>query len=243
MANKEKYYPESQFGGFTDVDGTVTFFNRVNALLQPSFIVLDVGCGRGAYGEDPVPLRRDLRILKGKVAKVIGIDVDENARANPFVDEFYQIDGSALPIANDSIDLIVCDNVMEHVANPQEIFREFRRVLRNGGYLCIRTPNRWSYSALAATMIPNKYHAKVTAVVQRNRKEEDVFPTLYRCNSLGKMRSMMKQNGFNSVVYGHDAEPAYLSFSRTAYFFGVVHQKLAPGFLRPVIYAFGKLMK
>lgn len=243
MGNKEKFYPESQFGGFTDVDGTITFFNRVNSLLQPSFVVLDVGCGRGAYGEDPVPLRRNLRILKGKVAKVIGLDVDEDPHADPFVDEFHLINANIWPIASASVDLIVCDNVVEHVADPQQLFSEFRRVLHSGGYLCIRTPNRWSYSTLAATMIPNKYHAKVTAKVQRNRKEEDVFPTSYRCNSLGKLRSAMKQNGFEGVVYGHDAEPAYLSFSSIAYFFGVMHQRLAPGFMRPVIFAFGKLQK
>ena len=48
------HYPESLFGGFTDVDGTITFFTRVNALIDSSSVVLDVGCGRGVYGEDTV---------------------------------------------------------------------------------------------------------------------------------------------------------------------------------------------
>src|SRR5262249_40689121 len=76
MNNKERFYPETRFGGFTGVDGTVAFFSRVNSLLEPSFVVLDVGCGRGEYRDDPVPLRRNLRILKGKVERVVGIDVD-----------------------------------------------------------------------------------------------------------------------------------------------------------------------
>jgi len=139
MTIKGKMYPEARFGGFTD---------------------LDVGCERGSYNEDMVPLRRNLRILKGKVAKVIGIDVDKDAHDNPFLDEFYQIQNDSWPVESNSIDLIVCDNVLEHMQNPDMIFLEIRRVLKNDGYLYIRTPNRWSYIVLAATLIPNKYHSK-----------------------------------------------------------------------------------
>ena len=41
--------------------------------------ILDVGCGRGAYADDPILLRKNLRILKGKAARIIGIDVDPGA--------------------------------------------------------------------------------------------------------------------------------------------------------------------
>jgi SAM-dependent methyltransferase len=243
MNNKEIFYPEALFGGFTDIDGTVAFFNRVNSLLEPSFVVLDVGCGRGACDEDSVVLRKNLRILKGKVAKVIGIDVDRNAQENPFLDEFHLIQGHSWPVESNSIDLIVCDNVLEHIEEPGQLFLEIHRVLKNGGYLCIRTPNRWSYIAIIATLIPNKYHSKVTAVVQDGRKDEDVFPTIYKCNSIRTIKNIMTKNGFECVVYGYEAEPSYLSFSRIAYFLGVLHQRLAPAFMKPAIFAFGKIAK
>jgi len=243
MDSKERFYPEARFGGFTDIDGTVAFFNRVNALLHSSFVVLDVGCGRGAYSEDPVPYRKNLRILKGKVAKVIGIDVDQSAQENPFLDEFRLIRDGSWPVEDSSIDLILCDNVLEHIENPVQFFGEIHRVLRSGGLLCVRTPNRWSYIALAATLIPNKYHSKVTSLVQDSRKDEDVFPTVYKCNSIRKLKSIMEKNGFKCVVYGYEAEPSYLSFSTIAYFFGVLHQRFAPGFLEPAIFAFGKIKK
>lgn len=243
MNSKEKFYPETKFGGFTDIDGTVAFFNRVNSLLKPSFVVLDVGCGRGAYSEDSVPLRKNLRILKGKAAKVIGIDVDQGANDNPFLDEFHLIQGYKWPINDNSIDLIVCDNVLEHIDAPDKFFSEIARVLKHGGFLCIRTPNRWSYIALSATLIPNKYHSSVTSVVQDGRKEEDVFPTVYKCNSVRRLKRIMKNTGFECVVYGYEAEPSYLSFSKIAYFFGVLHQRFAPAFLKPAIFAFGRIKK
>lgn len=132
---------------------------------------------------------------------------------------------------------------MEHLRHPNHFFFEANRVLNDGGYLCIRTPNRWSYIAIAAMLIPNKYHSNITSVVQDGRKDEDVFPIVYRCNSIRKLKKSMRNNGFECVVYGYEAEPSYLSFSRIAYRFGVLHQKFAPGFIRPAIFAFGKKNK
>ncbi len=243
MKNQETFYPEALFGNFTDCDGTIAFFSRVNALIDPSFVVLDVGCGRGAYNEDPVIFRKNLRILKGKAANLIGIDLDPNAQVNPFLDDFRLIEGDVWPIEDDSIDLIVCDNVLEHVPNPDLLFAEIRRVLKNGGYLCIRTPNQWSYIAILSSLIPNKYHSKVIAFAQDGRKAEDVFPTVYKCNSVRKLKNMMIKNGMKSVVYGHEPDPAYLAFSPITYLFGVMYQKISPQFIKSELFAFGQIAK
>lgn len=243
MTLKDIYFPEAQFGGFTDIDGTITFFLRVNSLINSAFTVLDVGCGRGEYIEDTVITRRDLRILKGKVARVIGIDVDDTAQSNQSIDAFYTIKGNTWPITSDSVDMIICDHVLEHIMDPDQFFSEATRVLKDKGYICIRTPNTWSYVALCARLIPNKYHSKVTAIVQEGRKNEDVFPTVYRCNSINKIKKMMNHHNIEGVVYGHEAEPAYLSFSRIAYWFGVLHQRLSPKFLKPLLFAFGRINK
>jgi SAM-dependent methyltransferase len=168
--------------------------------------------------------------------------VDPDAQTNPFVDEFHRITGDTWPIDDDTVDLIVIDNVLEHVREPERVFAEIRRVLKLGGFLCIRTPNRWSYIALAATLIPNSLHAKVTSLVQQGRKSNDVFPTLYRCNSLRQLNRLMSRHGFDQrAVYGYEAEPSYLAFSRFAYTLGVLHQRFAPRFLRPALFAFGRL--
>src|SRR5215813_1327518 len=132
MAVGESFYPESRFGGFSDVDGTVTFFTRISALLDPSWTVLDVGCGRGEYTEDAVRYRRNLRILKGRVAKVIGLDVDPAGRDNPSIDEFRLLEGETWPVESRSIDLILCDNALEHVPNPDALFSEASRTLKTG---------------------------------------------------------------------------------------------------------------
>jgi ubiquinone/menaquinone biosynthesis C-methylase UbiE len=243
MSFKEIYYPESKLGGFTDIDGTIAFYMRINTLINPTSVVLDLGNGRGVYGEDPVSVRRELQIFKGRVHKIIGLDVDQAAEQNPFIDEFHLLESEKWPLDDNSVDLIVCNWVLEHVEKPDAFFSEARRVLKDGGYLGIRTANSWSYVVFFSKLTPNKYHSQVLSKVQDNRKGEDVFPTVYKCNTIRKIRMIMKKYGFEHIVYGYESEPQYLSFSRIAYWLGVIHQRLAPKYIRPAIFAFAQLHK
>lgn len=234
------YYPENRWGGFTHVDGSIAFYTRVQSLITTSSIVLDVGCGRGSYGDDPVRVRRDLRVLKGRCLKVIGVDVDPNAMNNPHIDEFRLIREGFWPVEDASVNLCLADSVLEHVADPETFFREAYRVLKPGGHLCVRTPNIFSYFGLAARLIPNRWRQKAIIKVQDHRELEDIFPTLYRCNTKRKMKQIMKKLGFDSYVYGHEAEPSYLLFSRFFYFLGVLHQRFAPNLIKVTLFAFGR---
>lgn len=241
---KSAQYPESRFGGFTDVDGGVLFYSRVRALLKATDTVLDIGCGRGSQADDPVPWRQDLSVLRGKAARVIGLDVAPDAASNPFVDAFLLVQpGESWPLADNSIDLAVCDFVIEHVDDPERLFAELRRVLKPGGHFCARTSNRWSYIALAARLTPRRLHRTLLAHAQPLRQAGDIFPTRYRCNTARRLRRALEQQGFDAVVYGYEAEPSYLSFSRLAYALGVLHQKLAPRFMRASLFAFARLRK
>jgi SAM-dependent methyltransferase len=233
-----KYYPESQFGGFTDIDGNIIFHTRVNALIKPHMLFLDVGCGNGAHRvREEVIFRKNLQIYKGKVKRVIGIDVVEGSRENPFLDEFRLIRGN-WPIENESIDFCLCQSVLEHISDPEHFFSEFRRVLKKGGYLCMNTPNLFSYVSFISHIIPSKFHAKLLDQVQSGRRQEEVFPTFYKCNTIKKLRRMLSRHGFEGVVYGYEPEPGYLNFSKFAYFLGVLHQRYAPKFFKPVIFVF-----
>ena len=234
------FYPESRIGGFTDLDGTIAFYTRVGVLTGPESVVLDVGCGRGEYADDPVAVRRELRIFRGKCAKVIGIDVDPAAEVNPFIDEFHLIESPRWRLDDQSVDTCICDTVLEHVEDPEQFFAEAARVIRPGGHLCLRTPNVLSYFGLFSKLIPNKRHAAVLSKVQTDRAPEDVFPTLYKCNTRARLGAMFRKHRFDASVYGYEAEPSYLSFSKIAYALGVLHQKFAPNALKVSLMAFGR---
>ncbi len=240
MDYKTVFYPESKFGGFTSVDGTVAFYCRVNALLCPGFIVLDYGCGRGALADDPLTYRRELRNFKGKASRVIGLDLNPQAASNPFIDEFHLIETTQWPIPDHTIDLCTCDSVLEHVEFPEVFFAEAKRTLKPGGFLCFRTPNLWGYPALISRLLPNRLHLEILKKVKLKVIDQDIFPTFYRCNTLPALGRVLGKNGFEHVVFGYATEPSYLSFTRLTYWLGTLYQKLAPGYFQPVIFGFAR---
>jgi hypothetical protein len=130
--------------------------------------------------------------------------------------------------------------VLEPLADPGRFFRESARVIKDRGYFCIRTPNAWSYVALMAKLVPQRLHQSVIARAQEGRRPEDVFPAFYRANSVPRLRRLLRDHGFAAAVYGYEAEPSYLEFSRVAHALGVLHQRLAPGFIRPALFAFAE---
>jgi SAM-dependent methyltransferase len=238
---RARYFPESQFGGYSDIDQLVVFYTRVRSLLEPSFTVLDIGCGRGKHAQERTP-RSSLKILNDHCRTVIGIDVNPAARDNPFVDQFHLIGAnSGWPLPDASVDLAVSDYVLEHVENPDLFFSECHRVIRPGGYLCMRTTNALSYFGVAARVIPNRLHPAIVQQAYVNpRKEEDVFPTVYRCNTVSAVRGALDRHGFQHCVYGYQSDPAHFGFSPALYFLGVVHQRLAPRRIRTAIFVFAQ---
>lgn len=243
MDYKYIFYPESRFGGFSTVDGTLAFYHRVNALVNRTSTIIDVGCGRGAYQDDPVPYRKQIRILKGKCARVIGIDVDVQGQENPFLDEFRLIKNHGWPVENDLADLCLSDNVLEHIESPDIFFSECSRILKPGGYVCIRTPNQLSYFGLVARLVPNSQHISVLNKAKDRVIEQDVFPTFYRCNTIPGIRKKLTKHGFTACVYGYEAEPAYLSFSKISYALGVFLSRFTPNLFKVGIHVFGQKLR
>jgi SAM-dependent methyltransferase len=238
----ERSFPEIKFGGFANNDGTIAFYLHVNALLSPASVVLDVGCGRGEYRDDPVAIRQELRILSGKVDRVIGLDVDPAAADNPFLQEFRLLpDPSApWPVGAESVDMVLSDWTLEHVADPRSFFGEASRVLKKGGFLCARTTNAWGYVALMARLIPEKYHSRIVRGVQETRKEEDIFPAHYACNTIPLLKRMLNHYWLSGIVIGFPGTPAYLHFSCFAYRLGVIYEKFAPPSLRHTLMVFAR---
>ena len=199
----ENVYPESKLGGFSRYDGTVAFYSRVQSLLRPNSVVLDLGCGRGAAQmDDSCDYRRSLRDLSGSGRTVIGIDVDPSAAENPALDEFrYMEDVNHWPLETNSVDFAVTDFVLEHVENPHVFLSETQRVLKPGGVFCARTPNAFGYVAVISRLIPNRLHPRFTGIVQDERHDCDVFPTYYRCNSKGRLQRQLTDLGFVHSIY------------------------------------------
>ena len=61
-------------------------------------------------------------------------------------------------------------------------------MLRPGGWLAARTPNKWGMIGIGARAVPNDLHTRVLRRLQPDRKAEDVFPVRYQMNTRKDLR-------------------------------------------------------
>jgi 2-polyprenyl-3-methyl-5-hydroxy-6-metoxy-1,4-benzoquinol methylase len=157
---------------------------------------LDIGCGRRLFPEwMPQADEHELRIIRS-ARSVFGIDQDFiSLTDNRTVSMRVAGDCSRLPFANGSFDLLTANMVVEHVADPDALLREARRILKPGGLLVFHTPNLHSYATFMSTLVPESWKKRLVGVIE-GRKDVDVFPTLYRMNVPSRIYAFAKKNGF-----------------------------------------------
>jgi SAM-dependent methyltransferase len=184
----------------------------VNALINSSMTVVDLGAGRGVWAETLPSYSRSLVTLKGKCRHLVGIDIDPAVLGNPTVDEALVIEPNAsLPLADQSVDMIVAFAVLEHIMDPIGFVAEVRRTLRPGGWFCAWTPNKWGYVGIGARCIPNSLHAVLFPKIHptSRRQEKDVFAVYYRMNTMGDIRTCFNNAEFRNCSYVTNGPPAY----------------------------------
>jgi SAM-dependent methyltransferase len=223
-------HPEKGIDGFTVLDGTVRFYGFVNAILLKTnaINVLDFGAGRGAaFFEDRSAYRLRLRDLRTLGATVTACDVDGAVLGHPASDHRIVIKaGEPLPFSDGQFDVIVSDTVFEHIEDPRFLAIELMRILRLGGFLCVRTPNALGYVRIFSGLIPSSLQMRLLARAQPNRKKKDVFPAVYRMNSLRVMRHLFPTS---LIFHYYDAsEPAYYFNSRVLYHAFAAMHKVMP---------------
>jgi SAM-dependent methyltransferase len=133
----------SQYGYSEYVRNKHLYVNLFNRRLDEILLftggatgrLLDVGCATGVLLE--------LARLRGW--EVHGVDI--STYATTIAREYYNLDvctgdlaTAAYPDAH--FDVVVMDDLVEHVADPTALVQESRRILRPGGLLTLNTPNR-----------------------------------------------------------------------------------------------------
>jgi len=221
-------------------DGTVYFYKWVRSSVGPDTILLNLGAGPGTGV--------DVRSFKGEAAKVVGADIDPEVLENPEVDEAVLIRDGLLPMDDETFDVVVCDYVFEHVEEPVGFLTEARRVLKTGGVLFFRTPNKAHYVSLIARFSPHWFH-DMAANWSRgmNNGAHEPYPTYHRLSSFRGIKSIAIKTGYRDMEFRFfEAEPSYLKFSTVPFLAGVAYERMvnstdALGFLRANI--FGRLVK
>jgi 2-polyprenyl-6-hydroxyphenyl methylase/3-demethylubiquinone-9 3-methyltransferase len=108
--------------------------------------VLDVGCGGGLLSEE----------LARMGAHVIGVDpaagsletARRHAERQGLDIDYRHGAGESLPVEDESVDVVCCVDVLEHVDDLDAVLRETARVLTPGGLYLFDTVNRTRLSRL-----------------------------------------------------------------------------------------------
>ncbi len=166
--------------------------------------VLDVGCGDAGV----------LIAFAERGARTAGIELDEKSLERGRLraaEHGVEVDlrsgvAEALPWDDGSFDLIILDNVLEHVRDREQTLREIRRVLRPEGLLYMVTPKPFSlyslwndphYDLAGLVLLPRALQIWYFERVRgggRGTYDVEVIPTRWR------IRRMLRAEGFREEV-------------------------------------------
>jgi SAM-dependent methyltransferase len=103
-------------------------------------VVADVGCSGGIIADS----------LSASGARVVGLDIDvpgirKAAARFGGADgpSFVCADSQRAPLADGSVDVVVCNHIYEHVVSPESLVAEMHRVLGPDGIAYLGLGNRW----------------------------------------------------------------------------------------------------
>ncbi len=164
-ATGERFLPEMQ--------GTIALEHLHRYALAKDIargkVVLDIACGEG-YGS---------AVLAGTASRVYGVDIAPDAIAHakavyqrPNL-EFLVGRCAEIPLPDNTVDLVVSFETIEHHTEHEAMFAEIKRVLRPGGVMVMSSPDKLEYTERANHA--NAYHVKELYAEEFQRLVERYF--------------------------------------------------------------------
>ena len=155
-------------------------------------VIIEVGCGLGGF----------LLNISKNVGEAVGLDISSKAVhiAKDLAKQFglqdkvnFVIgDAQSLPFREDSGDVLVCSETLEHVPDYEKAFSELVRVTKKSGYLCLTVPNFLStafFENVILLLVGQPAHVKSHVSVEK----EHVFHVF-------KLRRLINQHDLEVVT-------------------------------------------
>lgn len=129
--------PDGDAGWFPRYDLQLAQLADLRDRIPPAPRLLDLGCASGAWSA---------KVAGALGARdTIGVDLSTKgllaASVRGVLPVHASVDGAALPFGAETLDVVVCDEVIEHVVDTDGLLDDVHRVLRPEGVLVLSTPN------------------------------------------------------------------------------------------------------
>lgn len=169
---------------------------------RPCARAMEVGPGSGVY----------LPTLLTLADQVVAVDVEdaflEQARALSGEDgrlQTIQTDIRAPDLPKSSFDLILCSEVIEHIAGSAEALRQMSALLKPGGVLVLSTPHKWSLLELTGRIA---FHPAIIQIARRIYKEPVLPPGHINLLTRAQVERQLREAGL--VICKHHASGMYM---------------------------------
>ncbi len=158
MDSIDKFYSFKDAAYFQNVRKEI-----VPLLPQKFDNILEIGCGSGAT----------LQWIKSQfsVNWIGGVELNEEAaaQAEECLDFFKQgnIEDIELPLENNTIELILCLDVLEHLIDPWTVVNRLSKLLKSGGVMIISLPNIMHHSSFLPLLLNDRWDYEVSGILDR----------------------------------------------------------------------------
>ena len=170
----------------------------LNQMVHDGCMWLDVGGGKSIFPNNP----KLSRALADRCGRLVAVDPSDNVHQNPFAHEVFQ--GFIEDFSSETqFDLATMRMVAEHIEDPPRALRALAKLVRPGGHVLVFTPNKWSLSCIAASVIPNRWHGPFARLLSPGRLDEDIFPTVYRMNTRRTLKALFRNAGFEEDLFAY----------------------------------------
>jgi len=169
-------------------------------------IVLDLACGTG-YGSFELAKSGAKKVIGGDISKeTIDYACKKYKRKNL---SFFQMDAKNTNLVDNSVDVLVSFETIEHIPNYEKFLMEAKRVLKSGGLFICSSPNKVITSPFTRKPI-NTFHIKefkinelIKIIRHLNFKDIEAFGQSFVDNNLKfKTKNFIRSYfGFTSKFY------------------------------------------
>lgn len=169
--------------------------NLLSKIIRPEHYIADIGCGGGQLLK---------KIVKRHKIQAIGYDISkkniENCHKLGLDAKILDFNTDPWSIKSSLFDIVISNEVIEHLIDPRYYLKEIFRILKPSGYLVITTPNAFNIMRRLAFLLGHHHDPSMDP-------SRISFAEHIRAFSFNMLERMLKKEGFKVLYRTGDRIP------------------------------------